>query len=472
MAEKRAWLAACIAWLLPVTCGCSLSVPSKFSQDDPTNDFEDASDGDEFVLDQFVPDIDFDIYDVPFSDDGGPPDMPPDHGPEVIDTVEDDPSTTCNPADCPLGCHATEPRCNRLNPSNYDPIPFHDAIDGGLAIPGGESIHVNTDDGSIKGSIEYRPPGSPGGVLNGIYWNIVDQPGGLPIAVFGMKSLDLPAGAIMHVAGGHAAAFYIRDNANISGIIEARAGGRQGGAGGGMGGEKNGANGDPCGDDSHGKGGGQDGSGDDQIEAGGGGGGSGGTGGNGGNAVYSTYLFGPGGAGGNAVMGESLVPLSGGCGGGAGGGPDTAGNSYRGGDGGYGGGGGGAIQISAGGSISISMGAGINVPGAGGQGGLYGAGGGGGGAGGGVLLEAATISNAGLLAANGGGGGAGGAHTEWPEGEGGMDGGFDTLLALGESAIPMPATAATAAAADRSTAFQPRTTSMPAGAAARPAGSA
>ena len=434
MAVKRAWVAACVAWLLLVTCGCSLSVPAKFSEDDPTSDLDDASDGDDFVLDQFVPDIDFDILDLPFSDDGGPPDRPPDSGPEAIDTVADEPSTTCNPADCPLGCHLSEPRCNRLDPSNYDPRPFHDAIDGGLVIPGGETIHVNTDDGSIKGSIEYRPPGSPGSVLNGIYWNIVDQPGGPPIAVFGMKSLDLPPGSFMHVVGGHPVAFYVKDNANISGIIEARAHGRQPGAGGGWGGEKNGANGDACGDDSHGKGGGQDGSGRDEIEAGGGGGGARAAGGNGGDAEASPD-FAAGGAGGNPIMGESLVPLSGGCGGGAGGGPDNAGDSYRGGDGGYGGGGGGAIQISAGGSITITMGAGINVPGAGGQGGLYGGGGGGAGSGGSILLEAADINNAGLLAANGGGGGAGGAHTEYAEAEGGMDGGFDTLRALGGSGM-------------------------------------
>jgi hypothetical protein len=360
------------------------------------------------------------------TDDAPPEDVVPDEGVEAEAEVP----PSCNPADCPLGCNLALDRCYFLDPSNFDPFTYHGDIGSGLTVGGGETVTVNGQDGSIRAATEVRPAGTPGGVANGIYWGLVTQPDGSTLAVFGLASLDLPAGSFIDVVGIYAVAFYVTGNVTLGGIIRARASGLNAGPGGGNGGTTNGSAGAVCGSDSNGKGGGEAGSGSNQIEAGGGGGGAGGTGGAGGDASYTPY-FAAGGAGGNPAGNPQLIPLTGGCGGGAGGGPDTAGHGGLGGNGGYGGGGGGAVQISAAGQIVINPGGGILVAGAGGQGGLYGAGGGGGGGGGSILLEAAGIDNGGLLAAGGGGGGAGGQHTEYPESQGGQDGGFNMNQALG-----------------------------------------
>jgi hypothetical protein len=425
------------AFIFILGSGCSLSLVGSYTSGDAPPDESDESSQD-FHLDSID---DGTVQDLPAGDEawepfseaadetGEPSGEDYADAPEVQEEiVEEVPS--CDPSDCPLGCNTALDRCYYIDPSNFDPYSFHDDVTSGATASSGETITVNTDDGSITGATIYRPSGYPGEARNGIYWNIFPQTAGPDIAVFGMASLTLSAGSAMEITGGHPAAFYVSGDVEIAGIMRARALRSSPGSGGCAGGLSNGANGAPCGVDSNGKGGGQAGSGGNQIEAGGGGGGAGGQGGNGADVSYSSYRA-SGGAGGQPIGHPELVPLSGGCGGGAGGGPDTYGNSGAGGNGGYGGGGGGAVQISAGGSITIRPGGGIDVAGAGGQGGLYGAGGGGGGSGGSILLEAVSIYNDGLLAANGGGGGAGGAHTEYPEAQAGWDGGFDTLQAPG-----------------------------------------
>ena len=363
-----------------------------------------------------------------FIDDDGrePGDEPEAEGPEdeVADVVEEEQPPLCNPAGCPLGCHATEPRCLCVDASNIDEQTFRGQISGGLVLASGETVTLDTNQGSIQGTATYRGGGDPGTAKNGIYWDTFTPAGGAMVSVFGVSTLVVPTGSKIVVMGSLGVMFFVMGEVRIQGVIEARASAVNPGPGGGAGGPDSGQDGAVCGGNSQGKGGGQGDSYYGELEAGGGGGGASGRGGDGGDVTgYGVFQ---GGSGGDPDLNVALIPLSGGCGGGAGGGPDTSG-----GDGGYGGGGGGAIQISSCGTITIDSPGGIDVAGAGGQCGLYGSGGGGGGSGGAILLEGASIYNHGLLAANGGGGGSGGYTTDTSCLQNGFDGAFSMSQAPG-----------------------------------------
>jgi hypothetical protein len=352
----------------------------------------------------------------------------------VPDAYLPDSSTTCVPAQCPLGCHASNTRCNRVLPAHFTAQDIHDNVSAGLTVSAGETVTVDTDSGSVTGNTLYRPAGNLGAVVQGIYYDQRDQTNGPDIAVFGITALSIPANAKIQVTGSHPVAFYVTGDVDLAGIIEAKAQGQTPGPGGSAGGSVNGGDGEMCGPGGAGGGGGQNWT----LESGGGGGGNGFGGGDGGDVDYwvdFTHYVVNGGMGGTAIATSIMSALRGGCGGGGGGGPDPGGNNDQGGDGGAGGGGGGAVQVTANGTITIHSGGGIDVGGGKGSGGHYGAGGGGGGAGGTILLQAPDILNGGLLAANGGGGGAGGENIHYPQAESGNPGGFDNNQAAGGNGL-------------------------------------
>ena len=165
-----------------------------------------------------------------------------------------DSGPTCDPAQCPLGCHPTEPRCQRLDPANFDVQSYYAQISSGLNVGSGETVTVNTDNGSINGWSQYRPAGSAGQAVNGIYYNVV-QSGGVQMAVIGLTSLQVDG--TIQVEGRMPVAFYVKDNVTINGRINARASGEIGGPGGGNGGHDDGDDGAACGNGSQGIGGGQ-----------------------------------------------------------------------------------------------------------------------------------------------------------------------------------------------------------------------
>lgn len=344
------------------------------------------------------------------------------------DLVLHDVAVVCDPSACPLGCHATEPRCNRLHPANFDLSEQElQQATAQVSLVGASEITWNTDTGAImQGGSELRPEGV--GAHKAIVYQRLAG-----IGVFVLRKLGIAPDVTVRVQGVRALALYALDDVTISGKLLAVANKAVPGPGGRGGGAKDGQPGVACGG-----GEGQGGLvGTSSVESGGGGGGHGAAGGSGG--TLNTFAASPG-LGGQPVGSAELVPLQGGCGGGAGGGPQA-------GVGGYGGGGGGAIQISAGRRIVVT--GTILVSGAGGGGGThtgtldppqYGAAGGGGGAGGAILLQAAEIEVGvgGMLAANGGGGGGGacggGACSAPGDGQPGEDGRPDLARAAGGTA--------------------------------------
>jgi len=322
----------------------------------------------------------------------------------------------CVPTDCPLGCHSSLTRCNRLQPSNYDAKPLWALATANLFLNGTTEIVINSN-GLITGR---RSSGGPGTAPGGIYWNQVTQADGSPLAVFAVNQFVVAAGTPVRLAGTTPIAIYVRDTAEIGDLINAGADMGSPGPGGRVPGAKNGQSGAVCA-----KGEGVGGGTKDDHQSGGGGAGRGQAGAKGGDA--DTLLGGMGGLGLVAVP----TALAGGCGGGAGGGPDPYGNGGNGGDGGSGGAGGGALQLSAGTIITIAINVGITAGGGGGAGGHYGAGGGGGGSGGTIILESPTVTVSGLVAVNGGGGGAGGVDWPVPSADNGKNGKLATTRAPG-----------------------------------------
>jgi hypothetical protein len=351
--------------------------------------------------------------------DGPLPDQPQPGDQTVDQPPSPDVSLPCQGLTCPLGCNVTAKRCYRLKPTGFDAAPFYDQLTADV-VANSAPLTFETDTGEVRvGTTVLRSAGGHGQVKNGIYWDTSTQAGGYPeVGVFGLKSLEVAAGANASVVGDRAFALYVAGDVQIAGTLAAPVNGSVPGAGGLAGGDQNNAAGVPCF-------GGEGGGGEhlalsSSSDSGGGGGGRIAAGGKGGNSTNAPYA--QGGAGGVATGSPTLSPLFGGCGGGAGG----AGGS---GDAGPGGGGGGAIQIAANGMITVA--GVISAPGAGGRGGRYGAGGGGGGSGGAVLLEAHGIAIAGFVAANGGGGGAGSAEQSIPSANHGEDGLPSTQNAAG-----------------------------------------
>ncbi len=279
---------------------------------------------------------------------------------------------------CSLGCNATEPRCNKLAPSNGLTMAFDEATQAPDLILMGAAT-IDTDAGTIVDQSGPRTP--PTSTLTA----------GLPIGVFVIKANNVTANAITVngtkalaiVAGG---TITINGNVNLSarrdvsgpGSLDNSCRAGSAGAGNNMGG------------------------------GGGGGGGFGTAGGKGGTGGSPVTVAGTAGA----VAGNvELVPLRGGCPGG------NAFNRSLDADPAVSdpGGGGGAVQLVAGAEILVKAGAFISANGAGGKGNNQTifclvntpcGDGEGGGSGGAILLESPkiTIEATGGLAANGGGG--------------------------------------------------------------------
>lgn len=333
--------------------------------------------------------------DRPVPGDLGPP--PPDLLPPLYDgpTPGSEPKGSCATLTCELGCDELLGRCRRLRAANVDAAPIFAAALDTLTLA--STATIDTSSGEIKdGATTIRAAGSEGSAVGGVYWASVAQGSGGKLALFGVKRLELKAGATVTILGAQGFVLYATEGATVAGSLLAPAKGSQGGPGGGAGGTSDGKPGATCGG-GEGQGGGW-GNGGSTGDGGGGGGGYKATGGAGGDSDYPPT---PKGGAGGASNGEaSLSPLRGSCGGGAGGGPGQ-------GPGGYGGGGGGAIQLSVNGALEVT--GSISAPGGGGEGAHEGAAGGGGGSGGAILLQAITLdlTAASVLAANGGGGGSG-----------------------------------------------------------------
>lgn len=282
---------------------------------------------------------------------------------------------------CALGCNPTEPRCNKLAPSNGLTVAFDEAAQApDLLLVGAATI--DTDAGSITDEGGVRTP--PTSSLTA----------GLPIGVFVIKAKDVRLNNVQ-VTGTKALAIVASGTMTIRGVVSVSA--RRDISGPGSLDNACRAGSSPAVP-----------SGNVNGFGGGGGGGfgtAGGKGGNGGNPVILGGTAGP-------VAGNvELVPLRGGCPGGHPNGglldtdpvaPDP-------------GGGGGAIQLVAGTEIVVGAGAFVSANGGGGKsndttlfclidtpcGSGQGAG-----SGGAILLESpkVTIAATGGLAANGGGG--------------------------------------------------------------------
>jgi hypothetical protein len=303
--------------------------------------------------------------------------MPPD-GAEVDGATETDANTVTCPDDCALGCHATEGRCNTVDPSNGLASALDDAANATDLVLVGEAT-IDTDAGTITDTIGAKSPltqtltSGPVPVFVVIAKSIATN----KITVTGSRALALVADGIISIDG-HVALDARSDAAGPGAMLD-EAGCRGANS-------AQGTSGSPG--------------------AGGGGfGTAGGAGGSGGKPAVA-------GAMGGAVSGNlELVPLRGGCSGGHPGGRvlDTNVNASD------PGAGGGAIQIVSNTSIRLGAEGFISANGGGGKGsstpvlcasdGPCGDGEGGG-SGGAILLEAPAVELTGTsgLTANGGAG--------------------------------------------------------------------
>lgn len=190
MTCTRLLLAAALAAPLALFA-CTAPAPESADANDNEEPGEDARTTDASSPDAPVPD-------APTSD-APAPDAPPD-------------APTCNPADCPLGCHDTEPRCNDIDPSN-GLAPYLDTAATGpvLAIPDGSVI--DTDDGSITDS-NGNAIAASSAILPG-------PEGGAAIRVYAVKSLTLGS---IDIAGGPAVAFVANGDIVVTGTVVVDAG--------------------------------------------------------------------------------------------------------------------------------------------------------------------------------------------------------------------------------------------------------
>ena len=278
---------------------------------------------------------------------------------------------------CPLGCNATEPRCNKVNPSNGLAMALDEAAQAPDLILMGMTT-IDTDAGTIVDQSGARTP--PTSTLSA----------GLPVGVFVVKARAITAQNVV-VTGTKALAIVAGGKVTLNGTFSVSGARDISGAG---------ALDTMCraGNGLSGTSG----------RSGGGGGGFGTKGGNGGSGASPTVV---GGLGSGPVGNVELVPLRGGCPGGHPGGGTLDADPIQSDPGGAGG----ALQIVSATEIEIASGGAIAANGGGGHshigillclvntpcGDGEGAG-----SGGGILLEAPIVSVAatGGLYANGGGG--------------------------------------------------------------------
>jgi hypothetical protein len=351
------------------------------------------------------------------------PDLGEDQGPDF--PIMPDSKTPCEGLSCPLGCHTSATRCNRLTPSNIDPRADYDRAIGTLDLVGTHTLNLE------EGTLDGQP--LPAGVIvkRVAQLKVSGRPDGQPVQLVMLETLRIAHTAagndgVLLIKADSPVVIYARDSIDIEATLDVSATAVGPGPGGGRGGASDGQPGVQC-DGSEGQGGRSHAAFAASTESGGGGAGFGQPGARGGStsclATPFTRISANAGGGGPMAAGfGDLVPLRGGCGGGAGGGPDQISS----GSGGAGGHGGGAIQLSAGVRLRVSGSGLIRAGGSGGRGGSFNppamtsAGGGGGGSGGAILLEAPTLELDGPIVANGGGGGAGGSFSI--TGEPGKDG--------------------------------------------------
>jgi hypothetical protein len=273
---------------------------------------------------------------------------------------------------CNLGCHAQEPRCNDLQPSNNLAAHLDLAASASDVVLSNGTV-IDTTNGTVSGVS-----------VSGAF-----DDAGRPVGIFVIRARSFQAGDVT-VVGTRALAVVSDGDVLIEGVLSVSADVKVSGPGALPGANCNGGQGGISG----------------ARASGGGGGGFGTTGGNGGSGGV------PGGEGGQVAGSATLVPLRGGCEGGVGGvGTNVDDNPISPGPGG----GGGGVQIVSRTLIQIESNGFIAANGGPGKGRTGTAGcvqgepcypGNGGGSGGGILLEApdVVIAPGGGLVANGGGG--------------------------------------------------------------------
>lgn len=287
-------------------------------------------------------------------------------------------AATCNPADCPLGCHPTEPRCNDIDPSN-GLAPYLDMAANGQDVVLTDGAVINTTEGTIVD-----------GDGTGLVLSTSMDDAGRPVGIFVVMVKSLDASGIT-VVGDRALAIVSAGNITLRGVLSVSADQDVSGPGALVN--------DPICRGENGEGV------DGEENAGGGGGGFGTAGGHGGNAGGSN-----GGEGGQVAGDIELSPLRGGCPGGSGYFNDVTSSDF-------GAGGGGAIQLVAAGQVYLAPGSFIAANGGSAHActpgfictcavGAVCFSGDGGGAGGGIIIEAMAVklaAGSGLVA-NGGAG--------------------------------------------------------------------
>ena len=295
----------------------------------------------------------------------------------------------CTPAgltdirDCLRGCASGT--CNAYDVRNVNMDRLLHVGTAALIVTSGDTVTLNTDDGTIEDGTGRTRRMAGVGINNGISYERQAQAGAPGLGIFSVDSLVIEAGGTLVATGSDVPVILVGGDAVIDGTIDVSASGRLGGIGGFDGG---GRDNDGGGGNAGGEVGGRDGT----SLGGGGGGGHAGSGGDGGDDGS-----GSGGNGGAVIDDPGGTPLVGG--GGGGGSPSILDN------GSHGGGGGGAVQVSAGTSLAVGSTGIVRASGDGGDAGW--SSGGGGGAGGSIVLQAPTIDIAGIVVANGGGGGGG-----------------------------------------------------------------
>jgi len=320
--------------------------------------------------------------------------------------------TTPTPVACDVACsNEGSAHCTRLDPGGVaEPGDYESSSTDDLAdVTLSGTVTFNTDTGAISATSFDRAGGV--GIAEGIRFREAAQANGVPVGVFGFRSLTFAPGSTVRVVGMKPLSLVAQGDITVGGTIDVQgpctAGLRI--AGGGLGGAAQLGAGNPGGGTGAGLGGGV-------SLTGGGGGGGGGYGDIGGAGAVGDGTASAGAAG--PLFGDLTATnplLIGGGGGGAGGGGVAS-------MGGAGGAGGGALQLASNGTVILAATAIIQAGGCGGSVSTNGLGGGGGGGAGGMILiegRLVQIASGAILVANGGGGAGGG---DGSDGEGGQAG--------------------------------------------------
>ncbi|MBP8811942.1 MAG: hypothetical protein KBG48_16715 [Kofleriaceae bacterium] len=121
--------------------------------------------------------------------------------------------------DCPLGCHATEPRCAAFDPL-YDTGPFaaDDAPDVALLDSNGSRLVVVTDTDVSSGELTLT---DASGAAFRLPARVVAQPDGPEILVLHARSLTIGADMHLYATGRRALAFVVNLDVWVAGKLDA-----------------------------------------------------------------------------------------------------------------------------------------------------------------------------------------------------------------------------------------------------------